>query len=134
MNHKELEPAVAAMQEYSNRCLVVGFNRRFSPQTVMMKNWLIGTAEPTAIILSVKAGEITADHWTQDLQFGGNEKLKKASQDKVRKQELSAFVDAVSGGGDWPTQPEQLIEVSRVTSDISDQVDKKLATPNGRQQ
>jgi predicted dehydrogenase len=49
----------------------VGFNRRFSPQVTEMKS-LVGTVtEPKGFIMTVNAGEIPADHWTQDRAVGG---------------------------------------------------------------
>ena len=223
MNHEELDSVVATLQEHPDRCLMVGFNRRFSPHTVAMKNWLDATSGPKAIIITVNAGEIPAEHWTQDIlvgggrivgegchfidlarffadspittaeatpmrggdgklgdcvsiqlgfqdgsiatihylangskdypkermeifaggrvltcdnfrvsrQIGGKGKLKTSSQDKGHSQELSAFIDAVTSGGQWPIPAEQLIEVSRVTIDMADQVRRKLATQDG---
>ncbi|MFC7365195.1 MULTISPECIES: bi-domain-containing oxidoreductase [Bhargavaea] len=51
--------------------LMVGFNRRFSPHTVKMKELLETVSQPKSIIITVNAGEIPADHWTQDLEVGG---------------------------------------------------------------
>ncbi|MEZ7172923.1 bi-domain-containing oxidoreductase [Sporosarcina sp. OR05] len=51
--------------------LMVGFNRRFSPHIVKMKGLLATVAQPKSIIITVNAGEIPADHWTQDLKVGG---------------------------------------------------------------
>ena len=53
-------------------CVMVGFNRRFAPQVVKLRTLLAATPEPKSIIMTVNAGEIPADHWTQDpLQGGG---------------------------------------------------------------
>ncbi|TAM48963.1 MAG: dehydrogenase [Paraburkholderia sp.] len=51
--------------------LMVGFNRRFAPQVVRIKNLLAPLAAPKALVLSVNAGMIPADHWTQDREIGG---------------------------------------------------------------
>lgn len=51
--------------------LMVGFNRRFSPHIAKMKELLTTVALPKSIIITVNAGEILADHWTQDLEVGG---------------------------------------------------------------
>jgi predicted dehydrogenase len=50
---------------------MVGFNRRFSPHMVETKKWLTGFQSAKAIIITVNAGAIPADHWTQDLKVGG---------------------------------------------------------------
>ena len=51
--------------------LMVGFNRRFAPQVVKIKNLLQGVTAPKALVMTVNAGAIPADHWTQDLTIGG---------------------------------------------------------------
>jgi len=51
--------------------VMVGFNRRFAPQIVKMKGLLNITSEPKAFIMTVNAGAIPADHWTQDPAVGG---------------------------------------------------------------
>ncbi|WP_260483857.1 bi-domain-containing oxidoreductase [Sphingomicrobium flavum] len=55
----------------SDRLLMVGFNRRFSPLTQKMKALLAGVSEPKAFIMTMNAGAIPADHWTQDPAVGG---------------------------------------------------------------
>jgi len=51
--------------------LMVGFNRRFSPLTVKAKGLLDRISGPRAMIMTVNAGEIPAEHWTQDPAVGG---------------------------------------------------------------
>jgi predicted dehydrogenase/threonine dehydrogenase-like Zn-dependent dehydrogenase len=51
--------------------LMIGFNRRFAPQVVKMKNLLGTVAEPKSFIMLVNAGAIPSDHWTQDKAVGG---------------------------------------------------------------
>ena len=51
--------------------LMVGFNRRFAPHIVKIKSLLDNIKEPKAIIITVNAGQIPADHWTQDPEIGG---------------------------------------------------------------
>lgn len=51
--------------------LMVGFNRRFSPQVQKMKSLLAGVSEPKSFILTMNAGAIPAAHWTQDPSVGG---------------------------------------------------------------
>jgi len=71
MNHEELDRVAEAMSQHSDQILMVGFNRRFSPHTVEMKKWLSSCSGPKAIILTINAGAIPADHWTQNLAVGG---------------------------------------------------------------
>jgi len=51
--------------------LMVGFNRRFSPQVSKIKTLLAGVSEPKSFIMTVNAGAIPPDHWTQDPVKGG---------------------------------------------------------------
>jgi len=53
------------------RLLMVGFNRRFSPQVVRMKELLSAVKEPKSFIMTMNSGAIPADHWTQDAEVGG---------------------------------------------------------------
>ncbi|WP_019026745.1 bi-domain-containing oxidoreductase [Colwellia piezophila] len=51
--------------------LMVGFNRRFSPHIQKMKTLLDPIKEPKSFIMTMNAGCIPADHWTQDNEVGG---------------------------------------------------------------
>lgn len=51
--------------------LMVGFNRRFSPQVKKMKSLLLSVKEPKTFIMTMNAGAIPEDHWTQDNEVGG---------------------------------------------------------------
>ena len=54
-----------------SKILMVGFNRRFAPQVKKIKSLLDDVNGPKAIVMTVNAGEITNEHWTQDLKVGG---------------------------------------------------------------
>ncbi|MBK8507133.1 MAG: bi-domain-containing oxidoreductase [Candidatus Competibacteraceae bacterium] len=51
--------------------VMVGFNRRFAPQIQRIKSLLSGTKGPKAFVMTVNAGAIPSDHWTQEKQTGG---------------------------------------------------------------
>ena len=51
--------------------LMVGFNRRFSPHVQKIKELLAGVVSPVNFIMSVNAGHVPTDHWTQDTELGG---------------------------------------------------------------
>jgi predicted dehydrogenase/threonine dehydrogenase-like Zn-dependent dehydrogenase len=51
--------------------LMVGFNRRFSPQIQKMKELLTPIKEPKSFIMTMNAGAIPSDHWTQVNEVGG---------------------------------------------------------------
>lgn len=54
-----------------NLHLMVGFNRRFAPQVKKMKSLLQTVSEPKSFIMTMNAGSIPADHWTQNVSLGG---------------------------------------------------------------
>ncbi|CAJ0715290.1 Inositol 2-dehydrogenase/D-chiro-inositol 3-dehydrogenase [Ralstonia edaphis] len=51
--------------------IMVGFNRRFSPQVQKMKALLTAVKEPKSFIMTMNAGAIPPNHWTQDNAVGG---------------------------------------------------------------
>ncbi len=55
----------------SGRVLTAGFNRRFAPLTQALRAQLARRAGPAAVVLTVNAGSIPRDHWTQDPVSGG---------------------------------------------------------------
>lgn len=60
-----------ALASGASSLLMVGFNRRFAPHVVRMKALLAGMSGPKAFVMTVNAGAIPADHWTQDRAVGG---------------------------------------------------------------
>jgi len=51
--------------------LMVGFNRRFAPQILKMKELLSTVVQPKSFIMTMNAGAIPETHWTQDINIGG---------------------------------------------------------------
>ncbi len=51
--------------------LMVGFNRRFAPQVLKVKALLTAAAEPKVFVMTVNAGAIPTEHWTQNEAEGG---------------------------------------------------------------
>ena len=69
-----LEELGAIREAYVGRnasVLMVGFNRRFSPHAQRMKALLGSVAEPKCFVMTVNAGAIPPEHWTQDREAGG---------------------------------------------------------------
>lgn len=75
ISYKELDRVESAYKEAKEKNpsikLMVGFNRRFSPQVKKMKALLATISEPKSFIITVNAGSIPADHWTQNNDLGG---------------------------------------------------------------
>lgn len=53
------------------KMVMLGFNRRFSPHTMKIKDLLRGRTEPLCMTMTVNAGFIPPDDWTQDPERGG---------------------------------------------------------------
>lgn len=70
LTEEELEEIEAAVAP-EGPILMVGFNRRFAPQVVRMRELLGSIQGPKALIVTVNAGMIPATHWTQDPERGG---------------------------------------------------------------
>ncbi|MBK1655001.1 bi-domain-containing oxidoreductase [Allochromatium vinosum] len=64
-----LDAIRAVCLERPDLTLLVGFNRRFAPLAVTLKQRLGGG--PMAMLYRVNAGAIPADHWIQDPEIGG---------------------------------------------------------------
>ncbi|MEO1525421.1 MAG: bi-domain-containing oxidoreductase [Planctomycetota bacterium] len=63
----EIDTAVAE----SAASVTVGFNRRFSPAAVELKQFFHDCEEPLSVSFRFNAGDIPSDHWTQDELEGG---------------------------------------------------------------
>lgn len=68
---EELAEIEAEAKARPDQHLMVGFNRRFAPQVVRMKTLLSTIDQPKAIVITINAGDIPPDHWTQDMAVGG---------------------------------------------------------------
>jgi predicted dehydrogenase len=70
LNREELAQVVAAQQE-SGRLLCVGFNRRFAPMAVQLRQAFSDVHEPLMMNYRVNAGALPANHWLLDPVQGG---------------------------------------------------------------
>lgn len=61
----------ACKRENRQLIMMVGFNRRFSPLTDILKKQLSSRVGAASFIYTINAGKIPADHWTQDRAVGG---------------------------------------------------------------
>ena len=68
---EDLAGIADAMGKNSDKQLMVGFNRRFSPHTMKIKELLVDRNEPLCMNMTVNAGHIPSDHWVQDPERGG---------------------------------------------------------------
>ena len=77
LTHVELDAIEHAYKEQiennkENKCrLMVGYNRRFAPHIIKMKSLLTNVSEPKSFVMTMNAGAIPSEHWTQDPSIGG---------------------------------------------------------------
>ena len=71
----ELDDIEAAARVHPDLTLMVGFNRRFAPQVRRLKQLTEGAPGPKSLVMTVNAGAIPANHWTQDREIGGGRLL-----------------------------------------------------------
>ena len=62
---------IQALCSQGKSLLMVGFNRRFAPQVLKIKELLRGVSAQKAFVMTVNAGSIPSSHWTQDADLGG---------------------------------------------------------------
>ena len=67
----ELDLIEKQCAESPNQLFMIGFNRRFAPHIIKMKELLDSVDAPKSFIMTVNAGEIDPTHWTQDRNIGG---------------------------------------------------------------
>ena len=71
MSPEEVRQVLAASRRAPDRLVMVGYNRRFSPHVVKIKQLLAGRSEPLAMNMTINAGMVPIDHWMNDPVRGG---------------------------------------------------------------
>jgi len=71
LNEVQLQEIHSSIVNNQSKMLMVGFNRRFSPHTARMKELLRNRSGPLCMNMTINAGYIPPDHWTQDPARGG---------------------------------------------------------------
>jgi len=71
LHESELEEIESTVRGHPSAFLMVGFNRRFSPHTVKIRELIAGRSGPLCMTMTVNAGEVPANHWVQDPERGG---------------------------------------------------------------
>ena len=71
----ELEEVASALEDARTAgfqpCLMVGFNRRFSPHAAVLRAAFGHGRTPLAVSYRINAGRVPADHWVHDPAVGG---------------------------------------------------------------
>jgi predicted dehydrogenase len=101
-----------------SQILMVGFNRRFAPHVVKIKELLKGVKEPKSFIMTVNAGMIPSNHWTQDMNIGGGRIIGEACH----------FIDLLRFLADNPITDSR---ISKLTNKTQDTVTIQLCFEDG---
>jgi predicted dehydrogenase len=75
LKESELDAIIKAKQKFKTS-VMIGFNRRFSPFSMKIKN-VVGSG-PISMIYRINAGYIPKDNWIQDIEVGGGRILGEA--------------------------------------------------------
>ena len=124
INEAQLKRVVKAWEARPNTTqkLVVGFNRRFAPQTKRMRELMATWAEPASMVMTVNAGAIPVSHWTQSLSRGGGRVIG----------ECCHFVDLLRFLAGSPVQRIVATQFGQATSEFTgDKVTATLEFANG---
>ena len=63
--------SIQDLQKTSGNMVMVGYNRRFSPHIKKIKQLLNNKPMPKTFIMTMNAGHIPKEHWSQDTEKGG---------------------------------------------------------------
>jgi len=71
MNSDELNALQKALTQQDGPLLMVGFNRRFAPHAIKLREFFASRSDAIFIRYTVNAGFIPQNHWVHDPQIGG---------------------------------------------------------------
>lgn len=76
INQQQLDEIIDTYSAMHNKqakmpIVMVGFNRRFAPHIEKMQELIDAVKEPKSIVMTINAGKIPSNHWTQDPEVGG---------------------------------------------------------------
>jgi predicted dehydrogenase len=71
LREEDLDALAEAVGRQPGVQLMVGFNRRFAPLVVEMQRQLQRAGGKKAIVITVNAGAVPAEHWSRDEALGG---------------------------------------------------------------
>lgn len=71
IDEEGLRRVAEAHERNPNLHVMVGFNRRFAPHAARLRELLATRSQPLCVSALVNAGDLPANHWTQDPLVGG---------------------------------------------------------------
>ena len=87
--------------------LMIGFNRRFAPLIQKLKSLLQEVSSQKSFVMTVNAGMIPVDHWTQDSTVGGGRIIGEACH----------FIDLLRYLAGYPIRDAQMLRMKTKTND-----------------
>lgn len=101
---------------------MVGFNRRFAPHSLKVKQLLMRRAQPVVVRMIVNAGKIADDHWIHDPKVGGGRVIGEACH----------FLDLLMFLVGYPITTVQAVSMSSTGRDVpADSLSMNLAFSDG---
>jgi predicted dehydrogenase/threonine dehydrogenase-like Zn-dependent dehydrogenase len=97
----------------------VGFNRRFSPAAMLVREFFSAINAPATLAYRFNAGAIPQDHWTQDLAVGGGRLVGEAchaldlASFLLGGQIRRVFAESIAPGGGRGAADDQTVIVAR---------------------
>ena len=75
LNHEELSKLKKFFKKSEDKVkkprLMIGFNRRFAPHIIKIKDYIDNSKHPSSCVITVNAGRLDEDHWLNDPEIGG---------------------------------------------------------------
>ncbi|MFZ0806915.1 MAG: bi-domain-containing oxidoreductase, partial [Candidatus Sulfotelmatobacter sp.] len=115
--------ACAGILPHRRPALMVGYNRRFAPMIVELKQFFAPVSEPLALHYRINAGSLPADHWVNDREQGGGRILG----------EVCHFVDLLMFLAGSPIVEIEARSIGNASRYSGDNVLASLAFANGSQ-
>ena len=122
---EEVDAVREAYDKQGGKCQVmVGYNRRFAPHVKRMKALLEPISGPKIFLMTMNAGAIPFDHWTQDPKVGGGRIVGEACHyiDLMRYlsgSKIKSFTATAIGGTDDATIKEDKASITLTFEDGS---------------
>ncbi len=122
LNKDELKEIEEIYKDFSYLNLMTGFNRRFSPHVIKIKEILRERMEPLSMIMTVNAGTLPNDHWALDAHEGGGRIIGEACH----------FIDLLSFIADSPVYKVFAMQIGSCSDNIcEDKISVQLYFKDG---
>ena len=122
----ELNEIHTAVQSAGSNCprVMVGFNRRFSPAAVQLREFFDDVKTPLTMSFRFNAGPIPADHWTQNTEEGGGRIIGEACHGidfacALMGPPVRVYADSVRGEGNSITDDQTFITLRHESGGVS---------------